>query len=112
MADQNKSDLAKVKETIEKSEEAFKGEVIDINYEGYEFKVDTALLDDVDALEMIDSIENQNNMKSIVDFLQYLIGKDGYNQMREYFIAKEGRFRISTLSKIYVAIFEKFDPKG
>lgn len=87
-------------------------EIIEVDFEGYQFKVDTGLMDDVDALEMIDSIENKNNMMTIVEFLTYLIGEEGYKKMKAHFIKKDGRFRISKLSKIYVAIFDKFDPKG
>lgn len=99
------------KDEITKAADSIKSEVVEVEYQGYKFKVDTGLLDDVDALEMIDSIENQNNMMAIVGFLHYLIGKDGYAQMKAYFVEKEGRFKISTMSKIYVAIFDKFDPK-
>lgn len=109
MADQTLQDT---KAELEKATEQLKGEVKSMEYDGYKFDVDTGLMDDVDALEMIDSIENQNNMKTIIDFLQYLIGKDGYEKMRAHFVEKEGRFKISTLSKIYVAIFEQYDPKG
>lgn len=108
----NSESLDDAKEKLGQASTDFKSEVIDIEYEGHKFQVDTGRLDDVDALEMIDAIENQNNMKVIVDFLQYLIGAEAYDTMKAYFVQKDGRFKISTLSKIYVAIFDKFDPKG
>lgn len=107
----SKKSIDQAKDEINKAADNIKSEIVEVEYQGYKFKVDTGLLDDVDALEMIDSIENQNNMMSIVGFLDYLIGKDGYTQMKAYFVEKEGRFKISTMSKIYVAIFDKFDPK-
>ena len=111
MDDNKKLNMADVKAQAAEVADALKGELIDVEFEGYKFKVDTGLLDDVDALDLIDKIENQSNMKAIVDFLQYLIGPDGYEQMKAYFVKKEGRFKISKLTQIYVAIFEKFDPK-
>ena len=109
--DDQKNDIKDTKADLEKATEALKGEIINIDFEGYKFVVDTGLMDDVDALEMIDSIENKNNMKTIVDFLHYLIGPEEYEKLKAYFVKKDGRFKISTLSKIYVAIFDKFDPK-
>lgn len=108
----NPATLDQAKAEINKAADEFKSEVIDVSFEGCEFKVDTSLLDDVDALEMIDSIENQDNMKAIVDFLKYLVGETEYERIRDHFVKRDGRFRITVLSKIYVAIFDKFDPKG
>jgi hypothetical protein len=89
----------------------FKAEVKDVNYDGYAFKVDTDLIDDVEIVELIDKIENQQNLKAIVDFLKYLVGDEGYEEMKAYFVKKDGRFRLSKLSEIYQAVFENFDPK-
>lgn len=111
MVDKN-NDVEAAKAQMEAAADNFQGEVKEIDFQGYKFKVDTGLLDDVDALEMIDQIENKNNMAAIVDFLKYLIGDDGYEKMKAHFVEKEGRFKISTLSKVYVTIFDNFDPKG
>lgn len=89
----------------------FKAEIKDIEYDGYKFKVNTDLIDDVEVVDLIDKIENQQNMKAIVDFLKYLVGDEGYEKMKAYFVKKDGRFRLSKLSAIYQSIFENFDPK-
>lgn len=111
MEDNKKIDIADVKAKAAEVADALKGELIDVEFEGYKFKVDTGLLDDVDALDLIDRIENQSNMKAIVDFLHYLIGPEAYEDMKAYFVKKDGRFKISKLTQIYVTIFDKFDPK-
>ncbi len=98
--------------TTNQDPKEFKGEIKDVNFDGYEFQVDTNVLDDVEIVELIDLIENKQNLKAIVDFLIYLLGEDGYKSMKEYFVKKDGRFKLSSLSKIYQAIFENFDPKG
>ena len=92
--------------------DAPKQEIKDITYDGYTFKVDTELLDDVELLEMIDAIENREQPALIITLLKDLIGEDGYKDMKDYFVKKDGRFRMTKLSGIYQAIFEDFDPKG
>lgn len=92
--------------------EAPKSEIKDITFDGYAFKLDMELLDDVELLEMIDAIENQSKPGVIIQLLRNLIGDDGYDEMKAYFVKKDGRFKMSKLSSVYQAIFEDFDPKG
>lgn len=89
----------------------FKGEKLDIEYDGYKFVVDSALLDDVEIVDLIERIEAGKSLKATVEFLYYLIGKDGYEQMKAYFVKRDGRFKLTKLTRVYYAIFEKFDPK-
>lgn len=107
MADEDKKADNKVKE---------------LELESYKFKVDTDLLDDVEAFEYVDRIENKGQVAGIVPLLQFLIGEQGYNDMKTYFAKKDaeenkavegykGRFRISKLSKVYEVIIENFNPK-
>lgn len=80
-------------------------------FEGYKFKVDTDLLDDVDAFEHIDRIENKGQTAAIVPLLKFLIGDQGYEDMKAHFVKKEGKFRVTKLAKVYAVIIENFDPK-
>lgn len=89
-----------------------KGEIKDVTVDGYTFKLNTELLDDVELLEMIDAIENQNKPGVIISLLRNLIGEAGYDEMKAYFVKKDGRFKMSKLMVVYEAIFEDFDPKG
>lgn len=82
-----------------------------LTFEGYDFTVDTDLLDDVEAFELIDRIENKGQTAAIVPLLKFLIGADGYEDMKSYFTKRDGRFRVTTLVKIYPVIIENFDPK-
>lgn len=84
----------------------------ELEFEGYKFVVDTDLLDDVEAFEIIDRIENKGQVAAVVPLLEFLIGKDGYTAMKAHFVKTEGRFRVSKLSKVYELIVENFDPKG
>lgn len=84
----------------------------ELEFEGYKFKVDTDLLDDVEAFEIIDRIENKGQVAAVVPLLKFLIGDSGYEAMKAHFVKKEGRFRVSKLSKVYEVIVENFDPKG
>lgn len=92
-------------------DDATKSEIKDVTYDGYTFQVNTDLIDDVDAIELIDKIENQQNLKAIIDFLDYLIGKDEYEKLKAYFVEKDGRFKLTKLGELYQAILEQFDPK-
>lgn len=94
-----------------------------VEIEGYKFTVDTDLLDDVEAFEYIDRIENKGQVAGIVPLLKFLIGDKGYEAMKAHFTELDayehkddpeykGRFRISKLNNVYMAIIEKFDPKG
>jgi hypothetical protein len=89
-----------------------KSQIRQITFEGYSFEVNLDVVDDVENVELIDKIENQQNVKAIVDFLERLLGKDGYEKLKAHMVAKDGRFRLSKLGDIYTAIFEQFDPKG
>jgi hypothetical protein len=93
-----------------------------IELDGYTFTVDTDLLDDVEAFEYIDRIENKGQVAGIVPLLKFLIGDKGYTDMKAHFAKLDaeahkdipdykGRFRISKLNNVYTAIIEKFDPK-
>ncbi len=95
----------------------------ELEAEGIKFTVNTDLLDDVEAFEHIDRIENKGQVAAIVPLLTFLIGDEGYAKMKADFVAldakehdgEEGykaRFRVSKLSKVYEAIVENFDPKG
>lgn len=93
-----------------------------LEYDGYKFTVDTDLLDDVEAFEYIDRIENKGQTYGIVPLLNFIIGAEEYEKMKQYFTAQDaeankhikgykGRFRLTKLSKIYEVLVENFDPK-
>lgn len=83
----------------------------ELEIDGYKFTVDTDLLDDVEAFELIDSIENKKQVTAIVPLLKFLIGAKGYEDMKAHYVKTEGRFRVTKLSKVYELIIENFDPK-
>lgn len=84
----------------------------EVEVDGYKFNIDPEVLDDVELLEMIDGIENGEKPALIISLLKKLVGDDGYEQMKAYFVKKDGRFKMSKLGDIYKAVFEGFDPKG
>lgn len=106
------------------ADEATKNETIkQVEVEGYSFTVDTDLLDDVEAFEQINRIENEGKIAAIVPLLKFLVGDKGYEGLKTYFTTLDaeahkdqpdykGRFRVSKLNDVYMAIIEKFDPKG
>lgn len=98
-------------------------EVKELELDGIKFTVNTDLLDDVEAFEHVDRIENKGQVAAIVPLLTFLIGQEGYNKLKAEFAAADakehegeegykGRFRVSKLSKIYELIIENFNPKG
>ena len=88
-----------------------KTSVKNLEIDGYKFTVDTDLLDDVEAFELIDRIENKKQVVAIVPLLKFIIGEKGYEDMKAHFTKTEGKFRVTKLSKVYQVIIENFDPK-
>lgn len=86
--------------------------LIDITVDGYTFKADIDVLDDIEVLELLDQIESQGKPGKIIDLLIRSVGQEGYDALKAHYVEAEGKMRISTLTKIYQALFEKFDPKG
>jgi len=95
----------------------------EVTVDGYNFNVDTDLLDDVEAFEYIDRIENKGQVAAIAPLLKFMVGDQGYADMKAHFTQADaeahkdepgykGRFRIKKLQDVYLAIIEKFDPKG
>ena len=82
-----------------------------IDIDGFKFEVDTDLVDDVETLEVIEEIQNGQPTK-IITFLKQILGESTYAEMKAHYVKTQGRMRISTLNKVFEAIFEKFDPKG
>lgn len=99
-------------ETEPKSTAVDTSKLTTITIDGYSFEADTDIIDNVEVLDMLDEIENKNKPAVIIDFLKLLIGDKGYDDLKAYFVEKEGKLRLTKLTQIYTAIFEKFDPKG
>lgn len=114
----------KAKEVISKTVSAT---VKEIEVDGYKFTVDTDTLDDVESLEIIERIENKGQVAAVIPLLKQILGVTQYEKMKSAFSELDakahaekhpsdkeykGRFRVEQLSKVYLAIIEKFDPKG
>lgn len=95
----------------------------ELEFEDYKFKVDTDLLDDVDAFALINKIENENQITAVVPLMHFLIGKEEFEKLKTHFVAKDAeahkdvegykpRFRIAKLGEVYQVIIKNFDPKG
>ena len=99
---------------------------------GFKFTINPDLLDDVEAFELIDRIENKGQSAGIVELVKYMIGEKGLNDMKAHFRDEDaklhaeqlkadgkpadpdykGRFRVSKLLKVYEVIVANYDPKG
>lgn len=103
--------------------------VKELELDGVKFRVDTDLLDDVDAFALINKIENENQITAVVPLMHFLVGKDEFERIRAEFtkldaeahkddVIPEGdppykpRLRIEKLGQIYQVIIKNFDPKG
>lgn len=94
----------------------------ELELDGYTFKVDTDLLDDVDAFALINKIENENQITAVVPLMHFLVGKPEFDKMKAHFVQLDGeahkdvkgykpRMRIGKLGEIYQTIIKNFDPK-
>lgn len=99
---------------------------------GFKFTINPDLLDDVEAFELIDRIENKGQSAGIVELVKYMVGTKGLDDMKAYFKQQdaeqhaaelkeqgkpadpnyEPRFRVSKLIKVYEVIIANYDPKG
>lgn len=97
--------------------------VKEVDVKGYKFVVDTDLLDDVDSLEYIERIESRGQTAVVLPLLKHIMGEAEFEKLKAHFIAEDAkahegkdgykaRMRIEVLSDVYLAIIEKFDPKG
>ena len=97
--------------------------VKEIDVKGYKFMVDTDLLDDVDSLEFIERIEHKGQTAVVLPLLKHIMGDEEFEKLKAHFVTADGeahkdkegykpRMRIEVLSDVYLAIIEKFDPKG
>lgn len=82
-----------------------------VEYDGYKFEFDSDKIDDMEIVEMAAKIES-GNVSLLVPFVEAILGADGYTDLKNYFITKEGKLRLTTLMQIFEAIFKQFDPKG
>lgn len=97
--------------------------VKEIEVDGLKLTVDTDILDDVEALEFIERIENKGQVAAVLPLLKFILSDEQYKKVQDHFIAKDAeehkgekdykpRMRIGKLNDVYLAIIEKFDPKG
>lgn len=105
------------------ADEAKQSTISEVTVDGFTFKVDTDLLDDVEAFEYIDKIENKGQVAAIVPLLTFMVGDKGYAEIKAHFTQADAeahkdekdykpRFRLQKLNEVYLAIIEKFNPKG
>lgn len=117
------------------TKEKVTGGVQQIEVHGYKFTVDTDLIDDVDSLEYLERIESKGEIGAVLPLLKHIMGVPEYNKLKDYMIKKDGddhaadvkagkivpekdapayrpRMRMEKLQDVYLAILEKFDPKG
>lgn len=94
----------------------------ELTVDGYTFRLDSDLLDDVDAFALINKIENENQITAVVPLMHYLIGKPAFAEMKKYFVDKDAeahkdvkgyhpRMRLAKLGEIYQEVIKNFDPK-
>lgn len=95
----------------------------EVEVKGYKFKVDTDLIDDVDTLQFIERIENKGQIAVVLPLLQHILGDEEFEKMKAFYVAEDAkanagkkgykpRMRMTLLEPIYLAIVDKFDPKG
>lgn len=86
-------------------------ELVKVNIDGYELEYDKAQLDDVEVLEMIEEMQN-GKPTMIITFLKTIVGESTYQDMKDYFVKKDGRMKITKLQEVFEKLFEDFDLKG
>jgi hypothetical protein len=97
--------------------------VKEIEVAGVKFTVDTDRLDDVESLEFIERIENKGQVAAVLPLLKFIMGDKAFEELKAAFIKQDAeehkdvegyqpRMRMGKLNDVYMAIIEKFDPKG
>lgn len=80
-----------------------------IEFEGYEFDVDMDNFDDVEFFTLSD--EAMTRPAKLIDITKLVLGQDGYEKLKAYFVKKDGKLTMSKLSDIYSKILKIEDPK-
>lgn len=86
-----------------------KKDIKHIEFEGYEFDVDMDNFDDVDFFTLSD--EATTNVSKLIPITKLVLGEDGYEKLKAYFVKKDGKLGMNKLSLIYAKILEIEDPK-
>ena len=86
-------------------------ELVKVKVDGYELEYDKEQLDCIEVLEMIEEMQN-GKPTMIITFLKTIIGESTYQDMKDYFVKKDGRMKITKLQEVFEKLFEDFDLKG
>lgn len=78
-----------------------------VEYDGYKITVDMDLFDDVKFFELADGV--QERQSNLIDIMR-LILKDKFSDLEAYFVKKDGRLKMSTISA-FVDKLLSIDPK-
>lgn len=80
-----------------------------VEFEGFEFDVDMDNFDDVEFFTLSD--EATTNISKLIPITKLVLGEDGYERLKAYFVKKDGKLGMNKLSLIYAKILEIEDPK-
>lgn len=81
-----------------------------VEIDGYKLEFDQNNLNDVEVFELINDIDNGEVQKTAT-LIKLLLGEGEYDKIKNYFKEKYGRFTISKLTEVYIAIFQSANPK-
>lgn len=113
--------------TKDKTTETATGRIEEIEVGGHKFKVDTDRLDDVESLEFIERIEHNGQVAAVLPLLKFIMGEQAFEELKAAYIKQDAaehkkahpkdkdytpRMRTGKLTEVYLALIDKFNPKG
>lgn len=72
--------------------------------QGFEFKIDADLFDDWELVEILGEVD-ENKIWRLSRGFEILLGKDGFEKLKDNLLKKEGRIKTSTLFNEFNNIF-------
>ena len=72
--------------------------------QGFEFKIDVDLFDDWELVEILGEVD-ENKIWRLSRGFEILLGKDGFEKLKDNLLEKQGRIKTSALFKEFNDIF-------
>lgn len=82
----------------------------DIEFEGFKFKFNPDVLDDMEFLELSERVE-KGDLLAYPSLVKILLGEETYDKAKAYFTEKYGRFTATKSGELFNKTLATVDPK-
>lgn len=83
-------------------------ELKELEADGYKFKFNPEVLDDVELLDLFGDITKNEDPSILIKLLKFVLKEDTYNDMYKFFKKRDGRFKISSAKDVLEQVMSCF----